>query len=242
MTRPTTISPHLPHTEKVRASGGTLLRRFRRVGSGLFRSWWDIELTGVENVPAEGPVILAPNHVGVIDGPLVVSVTPRTTFALAKSELFTGAVGQALELLGQIPIARHYVDTNAMRRGVRVLRDGDALAIFPEGMRAKGDFATIRHGVAYLAMVTGAPIVPVALLGTRVDGMSVKQVPVRGSRLYVDYGEPIHIAQEPWPRAQHLVADRAEFVRRQLEGHVLAAQRRTGILLPDASPVLVAAA
>lgn len=241
MSRSTTISPHLPHTDAVPAPRSALLTRFRGLGAGLFRSWWNIQMSGVENLPS-GPVILAPNHVGVIDGPLVVTMTPRTTFALAKSELFTGAVGHGLELIGQIPIARHYVDTTAMRRGVRVLRDGHALAIFPEGVRARGDFGQMRHGVAYLAMVTGAPIVPVALLGTRTGSMSVKDMPARGATLHVDYGQPIHIAQQPWPRPQEVVRERAEFLRKQFAAHVERAQQRTGVLLPEANRELVAAA
>lgn len=242
MQRPDTISPHLPHTEDVRPAQAPLLRRLRGTGARLFRSWWDIRMTGLENLPPEGPVIIAPNHVGVIDGPLVVTMTPRVTFALAKSELFTGAVGRALDLTGQIPLARHYVDTAAMRRGIRVLRDGEALTIFPEGIRARGDFATMRGGVAYLALVTGAPIVPVALLGTRTGDMTVKQLPARGARLHLDYGRPIHLAQQPWPRPRQVVADRAEFVRRQLEGHVADAQRRLGMWLPETARELVTAA
>lgn len=234
------VSPDLPHTDpNPRPHRTRALRRVRRLGAFLFGRRWKITRHGLEHIPATGPVILAANHLGVIDGPLLVAMSPRTTFALAKSELFSGRLGSLLTWLGQIPIARHYVDTHAIRRSVHVLRSKHCLAIFPEGVRHRGDLASIRGGAAYLAMVTGAPIVPVALLGTRQPGQSVKELPEPGSALHIVYGEPIAISQVPWPRRKADVAVQTEYVRRRLQAHLNRAQEITGMELPGdpAQPV-----
>lgn len=236
------VHPDLPRTDHLTPPATGLLRGFRRLGSAVLHQWWDLSVAGTEHVPASGPVILAANHLGVVDGPLLVTVTRRTTLALAKSELFTGVVGSFLEAAGQIPIARHYVDTTAIRRGVRVLRDGHALAIFPEGLRGRGDASQIRDGVAYLAMITGAPIVPVAILGTRNAGMSVKAVPGHRARVHLEYGQPIRLPRYAWPRRRDQVARHAEQVRRHLAGHIAAVEARTGVRLPMTETVLVPAA
>lgn len=239
------VSPDLPHTDpNPRPHRTRALRRVRRLGAFLFGRRWRITRHGLANIPPTGPVILAANHVGVIDGPLLVAMSPRTTFALAKSELFSGRLGSLLTWLGQIPIARHYVDTHAIRRSVHVLRSKHCLAIFPEGVRNRGDLTSIRGGAAYLAMVTGAPIVPVALLGTRQPGQSVKDLPEPGSALHIVYGEPIAISQVPWPRRKADVAVQTEYVRRRLQAHLIRAQEITGMELPGdpAQPVPAASA
>lgn len=209
-----------------------LLRSIRGTAAWLFRRQWRIELHGTRHLPATGPAILAANHLGVLDGPLLVTMTRRTTFALAKSELFTGNVGRLLEAVGQIPVSQRELDTRALRRAVKVLSEGHLLGIFPEGSRDVGDMATIRGGAVYLAMVTGAPIIPVALLGTREPGQTISEVPQRGSRIHIVYGEPIAIDRIPWPRRRHEVADRTEQVRRRLAAHVAWAEGYTGMALP----------
>ena len=86
-----------------------------------------------------------------------------------------------------------------------MLRAGKVLAVFPEGLRSGGEVAWARRGAAYLAMVSGAPIVPVAILGTREPGQSKNQLPrLRGS-IHLVYGEPFVIPQTPWPRRKAAV-------------------------------------
>lgn len=222
----------LPPTDHLPAPRTGLLSGLRGAASWALNQYWDIDCRGLEHVPTQGPVILAANHIGVLDGPLLVARTPRPTFALAKSELFEGAVGATLEAAGQIPVARDYVDTDAMRRAIRVLRSGHALAIFPEGRRHRGDVSAIHGGVAYLAMVTGAPIVPVAILGTRLPGQSVSHVPTRGARLHIVYGEAIVTEPVLWPRRRAAVRERTEQVRARLAAHVAYAEADTGQKLP----------
>lgn len=214
-----------PHRTRV-------LRSLRGTGAWALRRQWRIQRHGEDNVPATGPVILAANHLGVLDGPLLVSMTRRTTFALAKSTLFTGRMGWGLEAVGQIPVRQGEVDLQALRRAIRVLSDGYALGIFPEGTRHLGDMTRIFGGVVYLAMVTGAPIVPVALLGTREPGQTVSEVPRRGAPIHIVYGEPIAIDRTPWSRRRPDVAACTERVRRRLAAHVAWAQGHTGMALP----------
>lgn len=226
------VGADLPRISGLPANKTLVLRSFRRLGAWAFRRQWRIEMHGYDNVPATGPVILAANHIGVIDGPLVVAMTRRLTFALAKTELFEGAVGAGLRAIGQIPIARHHTDTHAIRRAVKVLQSGYCMAVFPEGVRQTGDMRRIRGGAIYLAMLTGAPIVPVALLGTREPGQSISDLPPHGATMHLVYGPPIHIDKTPWPRRKADVAERTEWVRVQLKAHVEYAQRLTGMPLP----------
>lgn len=219
------------------------LRSLRGTVAWVFRRQWRVRLHGLEHLPQHGPAILAANHIGVLDGPLLVTMTPRPTFALAKSELFVGRVGRLLEAVGQIPIRQRGIDTRALRRAVKVLDEGHLLGIFPEGGRDTGDMARIRGGAVYLAMVTGAPIVPVALLGTREPGQTVSDVPRRGATMHIVYGEPIAIDRTPWPRRQQVVTARTEEVRRRLAAHVARAELLTGMTLPgEPAPKIAAAA
>ncbi|QGF24547.1 lysophospholipid acyltransferase family protein [Raineyella fluvialis] len=228
------IVADLPFTDHLDASRHGLLRGIAGPGRAIARALWDIRVHGAENVPSTGPVLLAANHIATMDGPLSVLMSPRRpTYALAKQELFRGALGDLLHRSGQIPIARDVtVDRSAIDRCIRVLRDGQALVIFPEGMRDTGEFAWIRSGVAYLAMVTGAPIVPVAMLGTRKAGDSPHSTPRLRSRMHVVYGTPIAMPAVPWPRRQHVVRTAAEHLRVVLAAHVRQAAELTGMPLP----------
>lgn len=211
-----------------------LLRSVRKPSMALMRGWWRLHVHGRDHVPTTGPVILASNHIAVIDGPLIVASSPRHTYALAKNELFTGVVGRLLRAGGQVPVQRGITDTFAVRRCLQVLQHGHALGVFPEGIRGLGDFERIHSGAVYLAMVTGAPIVPLAMLGTRLPGHSTRQLPPRGSHMHVVFGEPIRIGRRGWPRRRDDVVGETVTVREQLAAHVAAAERMTGVPLPGA--------
>ncbi|GAB3705195.1 lysophospholipid acyltransferase family protein [Mariniluteicoccus flavus] len=231
----TPVTPDLPHVHTgVPPTRALVLRLLRRLGAWLFRRVWRVRTHGMENVPMDGPVILAANHLGVLDGPLLVAMTRRVTFAMAKSELFSGTVGELLEVIGQIPVDQNHVDTHALRRAVKVLREDRAFAIFPEGGRDDGEMREIKGGAVYLAMVTGAPIVPVAIIGSRQPGQTISQLPRRGAPIHIVYGEPIAVPQVPWPRTQAHVASTTEEVRRQLVDHLAYAQEMCGMQLPGA--------
>ncbi|GAB3623128.1 lysophospholipid acyltransferase family protein [Mariniluteicoccus endophyticus] len=227
-----TISPDLPHVALAHTPArAQVLGGVRRFGAWLFRRYYRVQDHGFENVP-DGPVILAANHVGVLDGPLLVAMTRRLTFAMAKNELFSGAVGEFLELVGQIPVDQNHLDTHALKRAITVLREGYAFAIFPEGGRDDGEMEVIKGGVAYIAMVTGAPVVPVAILGSREPGHNIRQLPRRGSTIHIVYGEPVDVPQVAWPRTQAAVAEKTEELRQVMVGHLARAQAECGMQLP----------
>lgn len=225
----TTLAPRTDHLAPLDVR---LMARAQRVGLKAMRRQWDIRLHDRSYIPRRGPVIIAANHIGTLDGPLVVLGSGRPTYALAKDELFDGVVGRALAMGGQIPLSRTYADFPALRRAVHVLREGHALAIFPEGVRNTGDFSHIKGGLAYLALVTGAPVVPCAIFGTRLRGAGRKAIPPKGARIDIVYGRPIKINAMPWPRRREQVAELTEYLRGRLSAHVVANERWTRMELP----------
>jgi 1-acyl-sn-glycerol-3-phosphate acyltransferase len=226
------VSPDLPHTDRLPATKEWFLRLTRPVVRYGLRLGWRVQVHGARSVPRSGPVILAANHIGLLDGPALVALTRRLTFALVKREAFTGAVGQFLIHLGQISLNRREIDPQAIKRAVQVLRAGKVLAVFPEGGRSGGEVAWAKGGAAYLAMITGAPIVPVAILGTREPGQRKNQIPQLRKPIHVVYGEPFNVPRSSWPRRKAAVAKWTEVVRERLANHVVAAQAVTGLPLP----------
>jgi 1-acyl-sn-glycerol-3-phosphate acyltransferase len=206
----------------------------RVLASGFVRAGWNIRVHARHHVPRTGPVILASNHAGLLDGPLVYAVMARPVHGLVKVEMFRGRVGQTLRQLGQIPIERHTVDIGAVRSSLAVLDRGDVLAIYPEGTRGTGDFAKIKPGVAYLALCTGAPVVPVACLGTRPADESAGWPSLR-TRVDVVFGAPVRLEVTSWPRRRDVVREKARWLQDRLVRHLREACLTTGRQLPRES-------
>lgn len=213
-----------------------LLRLMRPMGRAYFRKRYDVRVHGAHHVPATGPAILASNHIGLLDGPLLEAFAPRPLHALTKKEMFEGLTGRALLALGQIPLERHGVDVRAILACLRVLRDDGLVGIYPEGTRGDGEVHTVRNGVAYLGLVTGSPILPVAMFGTREPGGATDSVPPRGARFDLVIGAPQRLPRTPWPRTKADVAASAVQVRRWMTAHVNDAQALTGRRLPGPIP------
>jgi 1-acyl-sn-glycerol-3-phosphate acyltransferase len=225
----------LPRTTGIRHPARMMLHSLRPAFAVVARKRWDIELRNPERVPATGPVVLAANHIGFLDGPLMAIVGPRPVHALTKDELFSGPLGAFLNVAGQIPVNREEPDPMALRLGLRVLRDGGQVGMFPESTRGAGDMARAAGGAAYLALVTGAPVVPVAFLGTRLPG-SAATFPPAGSRLVLSYGEPMPVAQREWPRRTAEIRALTEKIRHAVIATTREAVLATGIELPGALP------
>ena len=136
-----------------------------RVGMTLFAR---IHREGKENVPRYGPLIVVSNHMGNSDIPLVTSTVGRYVFFLAKDGLFRGPVrGQVLRGLGAFPLKRDGNDPEALRWAMRQLARDRCVGLFPEGGRSlEGSMRRASPGVAYLALKSQAPILPVAVWGT----------------------------------------------------------------------------
>jgi 1-acyl-sn-glycerol-3-phosphate acyltransferase len=166
----------------------------------VFRPW----AQGVENVPRRGPVILASNHLSFSDhffGPLPV---PRKVIFLAKSEYVTGrglkgVISKAFfNGVGVIPIDRGGGEGSerALRTGLRVLAEGNVLAIYPEGTRSPdGRLYRGKTGVARLAIESGAPVVPCAMINTFEFQPPGRLWPNMRVRPGVRFGEPLDFSQ-----------------------------------------------
>jgi 1-acyl-sn-glycerol-3-phosphate acyltransferase len=232
-------------TEALPADGGELpsatrvpVPRTRLLGAGrptahaLLRWWYDLEIHGADRVPTDGPLVMAANHVGWLDGPLLAICSPRPVHALTKQEMFAGPLGALLRTAGQIELDRFHVDVTAIRTAVKALEAGLVVGVFPEGTRGTGDMTSPRAGAAYLALVTGAPVVPVSFLGTRPPGGSSSTIPPRGARIAITFGEALRLGRQPWPRSQRAVAEAAAVVTGGILKTMRAAEQSTGMTLP----------
>jgi 1-acyl-sn-glycerol-3-phosphate acyltransferase len=226
----------LPRTDDVAALRDGVLRGGRPLAAAVLRRWYDLRIHRADRVPRHGPVLLAPNHVGYLDGPLLVVTAPRPVHAMIKQEMFRGAFKPVLNAAGQIPLDRFNVDPLAVKLALRVLRDDKVLAIYPEGSRGAGDGRYVKRGWAYLATVTGAPVVPVAVFGSRLPGTSVSALPPRRQRVDVVYGEPIAVSPKPWPRRSSDILALTEDLQKRFREHIEQAQRMCGGVLPGAAP------
>ncbi len=184
---------------------GRLQAVARLLGGSALRWWLDLRVEGAEHVPEHGPAIVAMNHESALDIPVVVAACPRPITFMAKRELFKGPfTSWALERLGGFRVARERYDLRAVRLALGVLRRGQVLGMYPEGTRAPGELLPFLPGSAWLALRTGAPLVPTAILGTERAGEATRP---RRIRVRVRFGAPIAVAVEPDPRVRRRRAD-----------------------------------
>ncbi|HLI95456.1 MAG TPA: lysophospholipid acyltransferase family protein [Candidatus Baltobacteraceae bacterium] len=156
---------------------------------GVFGTIWRMRVYGGENVPKTGPVIVACNHVSYFDPPLLGTACPRRIRYMAKEELFRVPVlGPAIRAVGAYPVDRQGSATAAIKRSVEVLREGGVIGIFPEGGRNLTGAAQARGGVALLASLGKAPVVPARLMGTG----SAKRL----EQFRVFFGRPLSLPQD----------------------------------------------
>ncbi|MFH9007920.1 lysophospholipid acyltransferase family protein [Streptomyces afghaniensis] len=201
----------------------------RRIGVGLMYGLWKPRVLGAWRVPTTGPVILAVNHSHVIDGPMVMGVAPRPTHFLIKKEAFIGPLDPFLTGIGQLKVDRDTTDRSAITRALGVLENGGVLGIFPEGTRGEGDFASLRAGLAYFAVRSGAPIVPVAVLGSSDRrGRLIKGLPPLRSRVDVVFGEPFEAGDGSGRRTRTALDEATGRIQKQLAAHLENARRLTG--------------
>ncbi|MFD7304116.1 MULTISPECIES: lysophospholipid acyltransferase family protein [Streptomyces] len=190
---------------------------------------WRPRVLGSWRVPPHGPVILAINHSHNIDGPMVMGVAPRPTHFLVKKEAFVGPLDPFLTGIGQLKVDRDTTDRTAITRALGVLENGGVLGIFPEGTRGEGDFASLRAGLAYFAVRSGAPVVPVAVLGSSERrGRLIKALPPLRSRVDVVFGDPFQAGDGSGRRTRTALDEATERIQKQLTLHLENARRLTG--------------
>jgi 1-acyl-sn-glycerol-3-phosphate acyltransferase len=204
-------------------------RTGRPVGQAIFHTLYRGRALHGERVPGTGPVILVANHAAFLDGPLVFSLSPRPVNFLVKQEAFAGPFGLLIRAVGQIPIDRGIGDRAALGSAAAVLERGGAVGIFPEGNRRGGEVQQVNQGAAWVALRTGARIVPVAVLGTRVEGRSADVWPRPRSLLTVDFGEPFDLVADPSAPGRERLRLATEHLRETLAAHVRRARVDNGV-------------
>lgn len=193
----------------------------------LLRFGEHLTVEGLEHVPKTGPAIIAPNHLSVHDSTVLIGVLPRMIRFIGKAEYvedWTTRFG--FLAMGNIPVDRTNPDSGqaALDAAATVLEAGDLFGIFPEGTRSRdGLLHKGRTGAARLALRTGAPIIPVGLVGT--DKMQSADDPITMLRLrkrvIVRFGEPIpaeRYAGEDRPLAPRQMTDDVMYEISQLSG------------------------
>lgn len=188
-------------TERVHSSAR--LKDRQRLGRTVYGALGQVRFHDLDRVPARGAVILAVNHRSFLDGALLFGRLQRVVSFLVKAEAFGaggGRLGRLLLQAGQIPVRRGQVDPAPVRLALQILNAGGVVGVFPEGTRGDGQVRTARPGVGYLAVKTGAPVVPVAIHGSHALGHR------RGLRrpvVDVHVGEPILLPAPPPGRPVH---------------------------------------
>jgi 1-acyl-sn-glycerol-3-phosphate acyltransferase len=157
-------------------------------------------VVGIENVPTDGPFIVAPNHLSFFDSVIVQALMPRPVAFFAKAEYFTtgGVKGKAMkaffESVGSIPVERgeQAASVQALKTLMDILESGRGIGIYPEGTRSRdGILYRGRTGVGWLALTTGAPVIPVGLIGTE-NLQRAGEKGVRPQHFTMKVGEPLY--------------------------------------------------
>lgn len=184
----------------------------RAVLDFIFFVIFRLHVEGRENVPQTGAIIVAPNHKSDWDPPLIgVAFNTRIIHYMAKEELFKNPfLGWLIRQFGTFPVKRGTVDRIAIRQALRELKAGNPLGIFPEGTRIRREgLGRFHSGMASLALMTGTPVVPVAVIGSR-------WMPHKKGPLAVLIGKPVEVKkQRP---TDEKVAELNDVVKGKIQG------------------------
>ena len=182
----------------------------------LLRLIYRTEVSGSERIPTDGPCILAANHESMIDPFILGIATPRVIRYMAKAELWNNPIlREIMKGFGTIPVSRGVGDREAMARARGLLEEGESLGIFPQGTCIPYRDRPFRRGAARLALETGAPIVPVCLVGTE-RILRPRRFKLGLPKVRVLVADPIHVeARKPTivasneliARVEHAVAE-----------------------------------
>jgi 1-acyl-sn-glycerol-3-phosphate acyltransferase len=173
---------------------------------------------GRENIPLEGPVLIAPIHRSNVDFAFTLFISPRKVFFMAKESIFRVPIlGPLVTHLGAFPVRRGSADRESMSLAEEVLRRGYALVLFPEGTRKEGlSVQTLHDGAMFVAARTGATVVPVGI------GGSDKAMPLgakfpRPAKIRIIVGTPISPPVSDGRVSRSAISAKSEELRAQLE-------------------------
>jgi 1-acyl-sn-glycerol-3-phosphate acyltransferase len=193
----------------------------------LLRGGYRVHIEGRERVPRRGPVILAANHRSFMDSLFLPLVIPRRVTFVAKAEYFDSPrTAWFFRSAGQIPIRREggSASEGALASATEVLEAGQVFGIYPEGTRTRDGYLHKGHtGVARLALRTGAPIVPVGLIGTDEVQATDAKMPRLFRPISIRFGEPIqpsrYASRDDDRLALRAITDEVMFEIQQLSGY-----------------------
>lgn len=227
---------------------GDLQRRFRAVARPVAARLWDVDIRGLERLPATGPAILCPNHISFLDSAFLMLFVGRQISFVGKAEyLDSWKTRWLFPAMGMIPIDRAGGERaqQALDLAESVLRRGELFGIFPEGTRSRdGVLYKGRTGAARLALKVGCPIYPVGITGTdRIQPCDAKVPRLRGS-CTITVGRPIRTERYLGREHDHLtlrsLTDELMFEIRSLTGQeyrdVYAGTPRPGAPSAGAAP------
>ncbi len=181
----------------------------RAVFQPFFHLYFRLSRIGREHIPQDGPVILAANHRSFLDPFVIGSCLRRPVYYVAKEELFRHRmVGWFLGSLGAFPVARGTGDGDMVATAKAILDRGDCVVIFPEGTRVRpGPLRAARRGVGRLALETGAPVVPVSVIGSEAVHRGWR---IRPHKVRIRVGRPLTFPQveAASPQLAQAVTDR----------------------------------
>ena len=179
----------------------------KAVVRAMFRLTFRFRVVGADKVPRDGGLVVAANHISNFDPPILGVAVPRPLWYMAKKELFAmPGLGALIRRLNAFPVDRQAGGTAALRASLRMLKEGRAVVVFPEGGRNVTGTNEEKAGAAFLAAVSGAPVVPAAIGGTR------RLRPF--GRVTVTFGEPMRVVRDRQSDGDDLEKGAAEIMQR----------------------------
>ncbi|MDD4721737.1 MAG: lysophospholipid acyltransferase family protein [Acidaminococcaceae bacterium] len=158
----------------------------------IFKILFRFEIIGKENIPKNGPLIVASNHASLLDPPLVGTASTRKVCFMAKEELFVPVLGELYRSLGAFPVKRGASDRTAIKWALQLLKTGKVLGIFPEGTRSKtGKLGHAGSGTLGMAGKFRVPIIPTAIIGS-----NLKMQKSLWPKIKVVFGKPIYFPED----------------------------------------------
>jgi len=164
----------------------------RTLANWYFSSFYDYTQSGTANVPRNGPVIFAANHVSFYDPPAIGACLDRRINYFARDTLFKGLFGKGLVEIGTIPVARENAEVKSLKAIFKSLRAGGTVAIYPEGTRSTdGQLMEPKPGAGMIACKSKATVIPTRLFGTYEVFGRADKTPRIGGRIHITYDRPM---------------------------------------------------